>query len=98
MGFVKKDPELIGSSIKDAIVEPARKHMIPGFANVKENALRAGALGVTISGAGPSVIAFSRRSADLKKICLAMSKGFSTADIKCQTVICKPSKGAIAQK
>ncbi|MHA7733523.1 homoserine kinase [Nitrosopumilus sp. S6] len=93
-GFLKKDPELIGNSIKDVIVEPARQHMIPGFAKVKQNALKAGALGVTISGAGPSVIAFSKSSADLKKISLAMSKGFASANTKCQTVICKPSKGA----
>ena len=93
-GFIKKDPEIIGNSIKDVIVEPARQHMIPGFAKVKENAIKAGALGVTISGAGPSVIAFSKSSADLKKISLAMSKGFATANTKCQTIICKPSKGA----
>ena len=97
-GFMKKDPELIGDSIKDVIVEPARQHMIPGFAKVKENALKAGALGVTISGAGPSVIAFSKSSADLKKISLAMSRGFASANTKCQTVICKPSKGAVVIK
>ncbi|MDH3501228.1 MAG: homoserine kinase [Nitrosopumilus sp.] len=94
-GFMKKDPELIGSSIKDVIVEPARQHLIPGFAKVKENALKAGALGVTISGAGPSIIAFSNSSADLKKICVAMTKGFSVANTKCLTIICKSSKGAI---
>ena len=94
-GFMKKEPELIGSSIKDVIVEPARQHMIPGFAKVKQNALKAGAYGVTISGAGPSVIAFSKNSFDLKKISTAMSKGFKTANIECQTIICKPSKGAI---
>jgi homoserine kinase len=93
-GFMRKDPELIGNSIKDVIVEPARQHMIPGFIKVKENALKAGALGVTISGAGPSVIAFSKSSANLKKISMAMSKGFASANTKCQTVICKPSKGA----
>lgn len=98
VGFMKKDPKLIGDSIKDVIIEPARQHMIPGFAKVKENALKAGALGVTISGAGPSVIAFSKSSADLKKISLAMSRGFGSADIKCQTVICKPSKGAVVIK
>ena len=97
-GFMKKDPKLIGDSIKDVIVEPARQYMIPGFAKVKENALKAGALGVTISGAGPSVIAFSESSVDLKKISLAMSKGFASANIKCQTVICKPSKGAVVIK
>ena len=93
-GFMRKDSELIGNSIKDVIVEPARQHMIPGFSKVKENALKAGALGVTISGAGPSVIAFSKNSANLKKISLAMSRGFASKKIKCQTIICKPSKGA----
>ena len=97
-GFMKKDPKLIGDSIKDVIVEPARQHMIPGFAKVKENALKAGAFGVTISGAGPSVIAFSKSSADLKKISLAMSRGFASANTKCQTVICKPSNGALVIK
>ena len=94
-GFIKKDPELIGNSIIDVIVEPARQHMIPGYEKVKQNALKAGAYGVTISGAGPSVIAFSKNSFDLKKISTAMIKGFKTANIESQTIICKPSKGAI---
>ncbi|HII35513.1 MAG TPA: homoserine kinase [Nitrosopumilaceae archaeon] len=94
-GFMKKDVELIGSSIKDIIIEPARQHLIPGFNQVKENALHAGALGVTISGAGPSIIAFTSRSSNPKKICSAMEKGFMSAKTKCSTVICRPSKGAI---
>ncbi len=93
-GFINKDVELIGHSIKDIIVEPARKHLIPGFDRVKTNALKAGALGVTISGAGPSVISFTSKLADHKKICKAMEKGFASADIGCTTVICRPSKGA----
>jgi homoserine kinase len=97
-GFMKKDPELIGNSIKDVIVEPARQHMIPGYQKVKQNALKAGAYGVTISGAGPSVIAFSKNSFDLKKISNAMSKGFASANIECKTIISKPSKGAIHTK
>jgi len=98
VGFMNKDPKLVGESIKDVIVEPARQHMIPGFVKVKENAMKAGAFGVTISGAGPSVIAFSDNLGDLKKISLAMSKGFVSANTKCQTVICKPSKGATVIK
>ncbi len=97
-GFMNKDPELIGKSVKDVIVEPARQHMIPGFAKVKENALKAGAFGVTISGAGPSVIAFSKSSADLKKISMAMKRGFKSAKTDCQTIICKPSIGASIKK
>jgi homoserine kinase len=29
---------------------------------------------------------------------LAMVRGFTTANTKCQTVICKPSKGAIDKR
>jgi homoserine kinase len=93
-GFMKKDVDLIGNSIKDVIVEPARQHLIPGFNQVKENALQAGALGVTISGAGPSIIAFTSRSSNPKKICNAMEKGFMSTKTKCSTIICRPSKGA----
>ena len=66
-GFLNKDSRMIGESVIDVIVEPARKHMIPGFDNVKKNALRAGAFGVTISGAGPSVIAFVSKKQNVKK-------------------------------
>ena len=92
-GFLNKDSNLIGKSVEDVIVEPARKHMIPGFNNVKKNALRAGALGVTISGAGPSVIAFATKKQNLKKISFAMKKGFKSAKVDCDIVISKPSKG-----
>ncbi|RNJ79535.1 MAG: homoserine kinase [Nitrosopumilus sp. H8] len=93
-GFEEKDSDLIGSAIQDVIVEPARMRMIPGFSKIKDNALKAGAAGVTICGAGPSVVAFSKKSADLEKISTAMAKGFASAKTKCMTVVCKPTKGA----
>ena len=93
-GFMKKDVEMIGTAVRDIIIEPARQHLIPGFIQVKQNAIKAGAFGVTISGAGPSVIAFTSKSSNPKKICNAMSAGFASAKIKCHTVVCKPSKGA----
>ena len=93
-GFMKKDSKLIGNSIKDIIIEPARQHMIPGFVKVKKNALNAGALGVTISGAGPSVIAFTTKSSNSKKISKSMEKGFASVNKKCEIVICQPTKGA----
>jgi homoserine kinase len=92
-GFLLKDSDLIGRSIQDVIVEPARKHLIPGFSKVKNNALNAGALGVTISGAGPSVIAFCKKNQNLKKIGQSMEKGFNSARVKCDIIICKPSAG-----
>ena len=93
-GFMKGDAALVGSCINDIIVEPARKHLIPGFDMVKKNALRAGAMGVTISGAGPSVIAFTASPASPKRILEAMRKGFASAGVDCTTVVCRPSRGA----
>ena len=75
------------------IVEPARKHLIPGFSKVKNNALNAGALGVTISGAGPSIIAFCKKSQNLKKIEKSMEKGFNSVKVDCDVFTCKPSVG-----
>ncbi len=92
-GFLIKDTDLIGRSIQDVIVEPARKRLIPGFTKVKCNALKAGALGVTISGAGPSVIAFSKKSHNLKKIAKAMKDGFHSAKVDSEIIICNVSNG-----
>ena len=85
--------------ISDQIVEPARKKMIPGFDKVKKNALDAGADACTISGAGPSVIAFVNvENRIMKKVGEAMKKGFKSAKVDCDIVICKPSKGAKVTK
>ncbi len=97
-GFAKKDSKLIGTSVQDVIVEPARKHMIPGFDKVKKNAVTAGAYGVTISGAGPSVIAFTDKKHNAKRISNAMKKGFKSAKTDCDIIICKPSKGPVIKR
>jgi homoserine kinase len=84
--------------ITDQIVEPSRKKMIPGFDKVKKNALKAGAAACTISGAGPSMIAFVSDGVNKKKVGEAMKKGFKSAKVDCDIVICKPSKGPIIKK
>jgi homoserine kinase len=40
------------------VIEPQRQVLIPGFAEVKQAALAGGALGCSISGAGPTVFAW----------------------------------------
>ena len=93
-GCALGDIEMMASGIRDAIVEPARKHLIPGYDGVKENALAAGALAVAISGAGPSMIAFLKGSKGAKKVAAAMAAGFKDAGLVCRTLACGPSKGA----
>ena len=57
-GILTGDAALIGKALdSDAIVEPVRGPLIPGFAAVKEAARAAGAFGCTISGAGPTAVA-----------------------------------------
>jgi homoserine kinase len=72
----RKDARGFGLAIQDVIVEPARAHLIPGFPDVKAAALKAGALGASISGAGASVFAVTDRKSHAKKIGLAMQKVF----------------------
>ncbi len=58
-GCFENDPELIRGSFEDVLVEPQRERLVPGFFDVKEAAVRAGALGCSLSGGGPSVFAWS---------------------------------------
>ncbi|HET6808230.1 MAG TPA: homoserine kinase [Nitrososphaera sp.] len=93
-GFALKDVETITRGIDDVIIESARKHLIPGYDSVKKNAISAGALAVTISGAGPSMIAFLKTNKNAKMVAVAMAKGFKETGVESRTFICRASRGA----
>ena len=57
--FAKSDYSLFARSLNDAVIEPVRSRLIPGFDAVKRNALKAGADGVAISGSGPTMFAIT---------------------------------------
>jgi homoserine kinase len=59
-GCFREDFDLIGRSLQDVLVEPKRAPLVTGFAEVKEAALAAGALGFSLSGSGPAVFALCR--------------------------------------
>lgn len=59
-GLMMSDYGLIGRSMQDVIIEPARAILIPGYYDVKQAALDAGAIGCGISGSGPSIFALSK--------------------------------------
>ncbi len=50
--------ELVAEALRDVYHVPYRARLIPGFAGVVEAGCRAGAYGVTISGSGPTLLAF----------------------------------------
>ncbi|HSB61392.1 MAG TPA: homoserine kinase [Vicinamibacteria bacterium] len=57
LGLERGDPELIRGSMADRIAEPARAPLYPGYPEARAAAFETGALGVAVSGAGPTVLA-----------------------------------------
>lgn len=80
-GLYTNDYELIGRSLNDVIVEPARKHLIPNFDAVKNAALQNGALGSGISGAGPSIFALCKGEATANTVAKSMNDAYTNAGI-----------------
>jgi len=94
-GIALNDVELMGKGMADSVIEPARAPLILGLNHVKEMAVEAGAAGVTISGAGPSVIALvNSKKANAEKVAKAMQQGFAKCRIRSQTFCAKPGPGA----
>jgi homoserine kinase len=62
------DYDLLGRAIDDRIAEPVRAPLLPGFLDAKRAALAAGALGSSISGAGPSAFALARGRAIAERV------------------------------
>ena len=58
-GCYTDDLELIREGLNDVVIEPQRKKLIPGFSAVRAAAMNAGALGCSISGAGPTMFAWA---------------------------------------
>ena len=86
-GLVQADFELIGRSLNDVIAEPYRSVLIPGFYDVKSAATDAGALGCSISGAGPSIFALCKGDITAFKVGIAMQNAFSKNGIKSERFI-----------
>ncbi|MER5174816.1 MAG: homoserine kinase [Candidatus Nitrosocosmicus sp.] len=93
-GFFNKDIQMICNGIDDCIIEPVRQKLIPGYEQVKERSLQAGALAFAISGAGPATIAFSNSKNKGLQISEVMKDTYEKLDIECKTFICNPSRGA----
>jgi homoserine kinase len=79
VGAAMGDIGLIGRAIDDRIAEPARAPLLPGFADAKAAALRAGALGCSISGGGPSLFALVAGSRSAAKVARAIERAYRLA-------------------
>jgi homoserine kinase len=95
LGFAQGDIGVIGSGMEDAIAEPYRESLVPGYRSVKAAAISTGASGAAISGAGPSVVAFVDKSKhDPRKIGRVMVREFSKSKVQSSFFLTSPAGGA----
>ena len=78
------DVALMGRTLRDVVIEPQRAAAVPCFDDVKEAAMRGGALGCSLSGSGPSIFALceERRASNLAS---AMEQACRALGIACQS-------------
>jgi homoserine kinase len=64
LALERGDTKTLGAALEDRIALPYRAPLYPGFAETRDAALEAGALGATISGAGPTAVAVVSTESD----------------------------------
>ena len=94
-GCFTGDANLVRAGLNDVLVEPRRAPLIPGFEQVKHAALAHGALGASISGAGPSVFAWFDSLVAAELAAPAMCAGFAAVDIRSESFV-SPVNGPAA--
>lgn len=80
-GLFMQDYDLIGRSMQDIIIEPARAMLIPGFYRLREIAMQNGAISFGISGSGPSVFSFTRNKDEAVRIAEVLTDYLSSIHI-----------------
>ncbi|QRV13656.1 homoserine kinase [Haloterrigena salifodinae] len=93
VGMTRDDPDLVGRGMEDAIVTPERTALIDGYDRVRDAALEAGATGVTVSGAGPGILAACHRP-DQGAIAGAMIDAFDALGIESRAYQTRIGEGA----
>ena len=80
IGMCRSDPDLVGAGMSDPVVTPERARLITGYDEVRADAFEAGAAGVTVSGAGPAILAVCY-DGQRRGVAAAMLDAFSEAGI-----------------
>jgi homoserine kinase len=77
------DLSLLGRAMVDEVAEPARAELLPGFAEAKRAAMAAGALGGSISGAGPTSFWLAGDDVTARRINDAVRASYAALGIAC---------------
>lgn len=91
--------DLIGAAMRDRLHQPYRAALVPGMEAVLAEATQHGALGIALSGAGPTLIAFVDRSESRKgELEAFLTETMRNHSIEAQTRWLQPCRtGAIAE-
>lgn len=77
--------ELLAPAMQDRLHQPYRASLVPGLNDVIQAAVKAGAFGAALSGAGPAVVAIADRNTEA--IGAAMLEAFRSAGINARVFI-----------
>lgn len=92
-GFVyaleARDREVFRRCLRDLLAEPHRAPLVPGFRAAQKAAMDAGALGCTLSGAGPALFAVTSSPAAGERIGQAIELAFSALGIPARHRLCR---------
>lgn len=86
-GCHQSDIGLIRAGLRDVMIEPRRAGLIPGFGAVQRAALDHGALGASISGAGPTVFGWFADESRAEAAGAAMVNAFEGAGLGAEAFV-----------
>jgi homoserine kinase len=92
--LISKDYSQLKNAMKDEVIEIHRTKFIPGYEEVRNAAYQSGALGVCLSGAGPSILAITYKDGNPKLVLNSMIDTFNKIGIKAEGFITKVGKGS----
>ena len=83
------DYKLLKKSIKDIVIEPYRRKLIPYFSDIRNIAVKSNGLGTSISGSGPSIFSLCKGLRSAKEIESKQRQFMENTEIKFHTYISK---------
>jgi homoserine kinase len=84
--FLKEEYELLNIATQDRIHQNQRASLLPGMVKTLAKAVESGAYGATLSGAGPTLLAFSPYNLE-QKIATAMKKALANYSINSSALV-----------
>ena len=88
--ILSRNYELLREATRDRLHQPFRAELVKGFKKVVETALEAGALGVFLSGAGPTICALCGRDSE-ESVGKAMEEAFRSEGVKARVLSLRAS-------